>query len=397
MPNKTRWLAVAAAISAGIIGAFAYCKMSPALPLLKDEFQLSLLASGWLVSAFNGLALASAIVFGVMSGRVGAFRFCLFGLACLLAGGLLGVLATGPGVLIASRLLEGMGFLSVIVSVPALIVSVTAPAQRGVALGMWSSYMPIGGAAVIAASPWLFAGSGWRGVWLAVAAAAAACAVLLLSQRPHFAGAGSGERRSLASIRASLAQPVPWLLGLAFAMYAAQFNTIMIWLPTYLLEARGMRGETAAYVTALFVIVNSAGNVFGGWLVQRNIPRGRIIGVTFTLTSLIFCAIFAPGMTDGARFGLVLLYSVVAGPLPAAVLSGGARYANSADQVAALQGLIAQLTNIGIFFGPPLLAAIVTWSGGWDAALWMLLGCAALGLILAALIDRLERRDARAA
>jgi CP family cyanate transporter-like MFS transporter len=390
-PPETRWAAVAAAIFAGVIGGFAYGKMAPALPLMKAEFQLSMLQASWLVSAFNALALTCAIVFGLLSDRVGAFRFCLSGVACMLAGGLLGVAAAGPAVLIASRLLEGLGFLAILVSAPALIMSTTAPARRGVAFGIWSAYMPFGSALIIAGSPLLAAGSGWRGVWMAVAGAAALCIALLALQRGHYAGATAGTRRSFAIVRRSLSQPVPWLLGLAFAMYVAQYNTLMIWLPTYLLEARGMSSETAAMATALFVIINCIGNVFGGWLVQRRIARGRIIGVTFTLTTLIFCGIFAPGVSDGARYALILLYSVVTGPVPAAALSGGAGYARSPAEVGVLQGLIVQITNIGIFFGPIALAAVVSWSGSWDSALWVMMSCATVGLATAFLIGRYER------
>ena len=55
-PAATRWPAVFAALFAGVVGGFAFGKMSPALPLLKDAFGLSLIQSGWLVAAFNALA-----------------------------------------------------------------------------------------------------------------------------------------------------------------------------------------------------------------------------------------------------------------------------------------------------------------------------------------------------
>jgi len=65
--GTTRWPAVFAAIFAGIVGACAFGKMSPALPLLKTEVGLSLIEAGWLVSTFNALAAAGAILFGVFA------------------------------------------------------------------------------------------------------------------------------------------------------------------------------------------------------------------------------------------------------------------------------------------------------------------------------------------
>ncbi len=133
----TRWPAVLTALFAGVVGGCAFGKMSPALPTLKEEFGLSLIEAGWLVSAFNALAAASAIFFGVFCDRVGALRFCVVGALFMAAGGLLGALVHGAPLFIASRFLEGMGFIAVIVSAPGLIVAAAAPERRGMAFGLW--------------------------------------------------------------------------------------------------------------------------------------------------------------------------------------------------------------------------------------------------------------------
>ncbi len=393
----TRWPAVFAALFAGVIAGFAFGKMSPALPLLKEEFGLSLIQSGWLVSAFNALAAASAIFFGVFADRVGALRFCIAGVVCIAAGSALGAFSAGAPLLIASRLVEGLGFIAVVVSAPGLIAAAAAPDRRGIALGLWSAYLPFGVSVIIAASPPLLAGFGWRAVWALVALAALAGAVMLAAQRRNYTGVTGGTRRSLASIRASLAQPVPWLLGAAFAMYAIQHMALMVWLPTYLLETRAISGATAALVTALAVFVNCFGNLLGGWLIQRGFPRGRIIAVTFMVTSITFVGIYSPALPDPARYALVVFYSFITGTVPAAALSAGMRYARSPAEVGAIQGLIVHLTNIGIFLGPPLIAATVTWGGSWDATLWVMLGCAAIAFVCAFAIGRYERAARQAA
>lgn len=394
-PAATRWPAVFAAILAGVVGACAFGKMSPALPLLKTEFGLSLIEAGWLVSAFSALAAGGAILFGAVADRVGALRFCVCGVILIGAGSALGALASGAGGLIAWRLLEGLGFLAIIVSAPSLIAAATAPERRGIAFGLWSTYMPFGVSWVVATSPPLLERFGWRGVWLLVALAAALCAAVLLTQSRHYAGVATGTSRSLASLRHSLAQPVPWLLGLAFAMYAIQHVTLMVWLPTYLLETRGIAGAAAALLTAAAVFVNCFGNLLGGWLIQRDFPRGGIIAGTFIVTSLAFVGIFSAGLPDPVRYALAVFYSFIGGTVPTAALSAGMRYARSPAEIGAIQGLIINITHLGIFFGPPLVAASVTWGGSWDSVLWVMLGCAAVALAAAAAIGREERRGKR--
>lgn len=389
--SDTRWPAVFAAIFAGVVGAFAFGKMSPALPLLKEEFGLSLIEAGWLVSTFNALAAMGALLFGVFADRFGALRFCVSGVLLIAAGSALGALASGATLLIAMRLIEGLGFLAVVVSAPVLIATATSYGKRGIAFGLWSAYLPFGVSAVIAASPLLLADFGWRGVWLFVAATGGACALLLAACSRDYAGATRGVRKSLASVRTSLAQPVPWLLGVAFAMYAIQHITLIVWLPTYLQETRGISGAAAALATALAVFANCFGNLLGGWLIQRNFLRGRIIAVTFVVTSFAFVGIFAPGLPDVWRYALAVFYSLVTGTVPAAALSAGMRYARSPAELGTIQGLIINITHAGIFVGPPLVAATVTWAGSWDAVLWVMLGCAAVALAAAFVIDRHER------
>jgi MFS transporter, CP family, cyanate transporter len=391
-PARTRWPAVLAAILAGVVGGCAFGKMSPALPALQRELGLSLIEAGWLVAAFNALAAAGAIFFGVFADRVGAFRLCLAGVLCVAAGSALGALAPGGTVLLASRCVEGLGFLSIVVSAPALIGAAATPDRRGIAYGLWATYFPVGVAVVIASSPPLLESLGWRALWWLVAGAALACAALLAGQARHYAGVRRGSERPLARVRASLAQPVLWWLGLAFASYAIQHHALMVWLPTYLFETRGLAVGPAALATALAVIVNCLGNVAGGWLIQRGVPRGRIIAATFIVISAAFLAIFSAGLPDILRYVLAVLYSLIAGTIPAAVLSAGMRYARSPAEAGAVQGLIVQVTNVGIFVGPPLIAAAVTWGGSWDATLWVLLACSAIGLAAATAVSRLERR-----
>lgn len=392
-PARTQLLALIAALGAGVIGGCAFAKMAPALPLLKQELTLTLVQAGWLASTFNAFALVSALFFGVFSDRIGALRCCLFGLCCMVAGGVLGALSPDTGVLIASRLIEGLGFITIIVSAPSLIIAATAPKKCDLVFGFWSSYMPFGSTVVLATSPLAIVAAGWRGIWFAVALGAAACALLLYSQRRHYGTTTGGTRRSLASIRGPLAQPVLWWLGAAFALYTVQNVGVFLWLPTYLIETRGMSATDASLLGALSIFMNCFGNVLGGWLIQRGVPRGRIIGTAFILVGVLFTGMFSAALPEGVRYALLLLYNISCGVIPAAALSGGAHYARSAAEVGSIQGLIVQITNVGIFFGPPLIAAAVTFGGSWDSALWVMLTAAVAGLAVSRLIAYYERRS----
>jgi predicted MFS family arabinose efflux permease len=71
------------------------------------------------------------------------------------------------------------------------------------------------------------------------------------------------------------------------------------------------------------------------------------------------------------------------------------RYARSPAEVGSLQGLVVQITQLGIFIGPPITAAVVSAAGNWDAALWVLLSASAIGMLAALLVMRHERAEQR--
>ena len=395
--TASNWNAAFWAYFAGVAGGAIMGKMPPSLPILQPLFGLTLVQTGWLAAMFNLIAASAAIFFGLVSDRIGALRFCLFGMGCFVVGGIAGAMSgmdTYSAVLLfASRVLEGLGFVSVTVAAPALIAAATLPAHRGFALGAWSSYMPAGTSAMLVAGAWMISALGWQSMWIATALLGAVCAAMLLSQSREYASA-TAVKRSLADIRSSLSQPVPWMLGAAFGMYTIQFHAVMVWLPTYLLGTRGASGAQAALLTAGFVAVNVLGSVIGGLMLHRGWRRGHIIGGCFMLTSLLFIGMFTESLPDWLRYALMLSYSVACGPIAASALSGGAKYARTPAEAGAIQGLIVQLTNIGIFAGPPLSATVVTLAGGWHAVLWLILGAAVVGLLMAWLITVQERRAA---
>jgi cyanate permease len=279
----------------------------------------------------------------------------------------------------------------VAVGAPALIAAATAPGDRRLALGFWSAYMPIGFTIVVIVSPFVLGAVGWRGLWLAIAAATVACAAAIAARRRAYAMlARSG--RSLADVVASLRQPAPWLVALCMGLYTLQWTAVMTWLPTYLVQTREASLGAAAGLLAVVAGINVPGTLLGTALLQRNVPRGRVIRWGFAIMAAANLAIFSDHIPDAGRYAAVVALSFFGGIIPAAVLSSSQRYARSPAQVGSLQGLIVQGSNVGQFVGPPAIAAAVSASGSWEAAVYVVLAAALAGLAAGAFVDRLEAR-----
>ena len=388
---RTHWPAVWAAIACGVIAAAYVGKLPPAIPLLRAEFGLSLVAAGWVNSTFNTLAVTTAVFFGALASRYGALRCCAAGLIAMMLGGLLGAAASKEAMLFASRIVEGAGFIAIAVSAPTLIIAASAPRECNLTLGLWAAYLPFGASLTLLASTVLLVPLGWRGFWLVIALLTLACMAGLRRSRGAYGVARRGTARTPAEMARALHQPGPWWLGLAFACYSLMFYGLVVWLPTFLTQERGASATTAAVLTALVVAVNIGGNLLGSWLVHRSAPRGHVISLAFVLMSGCVCGIFSSALPDAFRLILCMLFMIAGGTIPAVVLSGTPVYARDAGQISSIQGLIVQLAQLGPFLGPPLVAAAVQRAGRWDAALWVLLAAAACGTVLGQLALRSER------
>ena len=391
MQPRTSWPAVGAALFAGVVAAGYVGKLPPALPALKTEFGLSLVEAGWVVSTFNTVALAAAVGFGLVADRIGAFRFALTGLALLVGGGLAGTAAPSGAWLIGSRVIEGAGLLAVTVSGTALIFAATAPLDRKLTLGIWSTYMPFGMAVTMLAAPALIDAAGWRGLWLAVVAATVVCAAVLASQRRNYPPA-TPSGRTFGAIAAALRQPGPWWNSLVMTFYTAQWSGVMVWLPTFLVQTRGASLAAASMIAAAVVAINVPGNLTGAWLMQRHSPRGLVVCAAAVLMGAFAVGIFAEGAPDWLRFGSCLAFSYFSGVIPAVSFAASQSYARSQSQVASLQGLMMQGSNLGQFVGPPAVAAAVSATGRWGDAVYVMVAAAVLTLSCGLAVARDERR-----
>ncbi len=396
----THWVAVVAATAAGLAIALNVGKVPVALPALRAELDLSLVQAGWVSSTLTAVAICSAALVGMWVGRLGALRMVLAGLVVCAAASLAALAAPGFGALLVSRLFEGLGFMVVAVACPALVTAATQPADRRFALGLWSSYMPAGASLAMAGAPWLLPRTGWQGLWVATSAALLLAALALWLQRDrfgpgarpgHVAGGADGATSFLGPVRAALAQPLPWLLALGFGMWATQHFALIVWMPTYLQEARGVAPGPVALLTGAMLVACVPGNLLGGWLIQRGMRRGPLLAGAQLLAGVGALGYSAEALPDPLRYALAVFVSFAGGVIPAAVMASSTVLARTPQQIGTLQGLYMQGAQIGQFVGTPLIAAVVAAAGSWRHALWVTGLAALIGVALGLAVGRLER------
>lgn len=377
------------AVFAGGLVAGAYIgKVPPALPVLRAQLGLTLVQSGFIATMFNLVGGVAGMLAGVLADRFGPKRLALSGLAILCAGGLLGAAAPTFVVLLLARFLEGTGFILFTVAGAALMTAAAPePHARAKALSLWSAYMPAGGSLALLAAPPVIAAAGWRGLWIALAliAAGAFGLVARCAIAPR-----TGSIGSLRLAVESLRQRGSLALALMFAFYVAQWTSVMIWLPTFVVDERGGSATTAALLTALMVLVNVPGNLAGGWLLARGARRGVMTMAAFAIMALCAAGMLLDLLPNLPRFLLVLLFSACAGVIPAAVFSGVPVHARSPRHVGTSNGLVMQSSQASQFVAPIVLAWLAARYGTWSASLSAMLVLAACGAACGFALELIE-------
>jgi DHA1 family inner membrane transport protein len=394
--DKTPWRLVFLLVGAGVVGAFQIGKAPPVLPAIRTELAMSLFLAGWVLSALNVVGLLLGSVAGAIADGFGYRRVLMAGLFCQAAGSFAGSWSAGPTLLLATRILEGLGFVSAAVAAPALIFRVTQPRDIRIALSMWSCYVPAGTAIMMFLTPFLTDLFGWRGLWQANAGILAAYGLFVAFATKGLVGRSIQRafrpRQLWEDMKRTSTAAGPLLLATTFSAYALMWLAVMGFLPTLLVEEYGFKPDHASFLTALMVSMNVPGNLVGGWLLHRGLHRSRLVVSAIVIMGFCSLAIYTLSLPFFLRYLACLAFSGCGGVLPASVMSAVPVHAPEPRLVGTTNGLIIQGSNLGQVIGPPTLALIVSATGGWEGGSWFLGSVALVGVFLAACLARLERR-----
>ena len=380
-------------VLAGISAALHIGKLPPALPVLRDALQISLVQAGFLLSLVQLAGMTLGLAIGAAADALGARRTMVLGLLILAAASFAGGAARTPEALMALRALEGVGFLLASLPAPGLIRRLVDPARLSAALGLWGAYMPFGTALALLAGPACIALSGWPGWWWLLALLSLAMAVVLLLAVPASSDVRTGSALGAGPrIVRTIASKGPWLTSLAFAVYSAQWLAVIGFLPTVYAQA-GLPAGYAAVATALAAAVNMVGNIASGRLLQRGVRAPLLLQVGYG-AMLLGAAVAFSGWGEGGtlvalvRYGGVLLFSMLGGLVPGTLFSLGVRVAPDDSTVSTTVGWMQQLSSFGQFVGPPVAAWFAARAGGWHVIWWVTGTLALAGMGIAQVISR---------
>ncbi|QCU78920.1 MFS transporter [Citricoccus sp. SGAir0253] len=387
LPPRTRssWIPI---VMAGVAAAMHIWKVPEALEFIQRDLGMTLIESGVLLGIVQVGSMLLGLAVSLFSEVIGLRRTLLVGLSLLTLGSLSGAFAETTGVLMATRALEGVGFLMATVVAPPLIRVTTQPARVNIAMGWWGGFQGLATFLAVLASTLLLTAVSWQAWWIAMAVVTAGTIPLVvLFVSPPPAAHGADLRGALRRVGATVRTPTPWIAGLVFACYTLQWGSVIGFLPTIFDEA-GVGGLWPGIVTAVVGGLNGVGNILTGRLHQRGVPMRPLILTGLVAMGVTSVITFAPDWSavPGGLAVQVLavgLFSGVGALIPASLNRIAVDIAPADGSPAAVMGLMVQIYNGANFVGPIIIAAIATAAGGWHLS-WTMTGAAALlGALLA--------------
>ncbi|USI71724.1 MFS transporter [Sphingomonas morindae] len=384
-----RWPRIVALWLIGLLAAAQLAKFAVLAPQLRRLHRLDLAEMGLLISLMEVGGGLFGFVAGLALGRIGARRALLGGLALLCLSGAGEAVAPDAALLFLARGLEGVGYLLVVIAAPTLIVAVARPAERGTALALWSSFVPVGlalGSAVTGplAHPLGIAGTLllWSGAGLAL---------LLLAARLPLADIAIAPRIALPRAAA-------WPATLGFGAYTLFVCALTMLLPSFLIEARGATTAEAGLIAGLASLAALPGSALAARIMARGPLSGArllaLIAPPTLIAALAMPLIFR--LADRAASAALAVAALGLGAVAAPFLFGrlpllaGAR--GPADpRIAAANGLLTQFGAGGALLGPPL-GGLVVHRAGWTGLGLASALLAATMLLLVALAEAIHAR-----
>lgn len=382
---QRHWGAVLAIVGAGVVAALQVGKVIIAAPLLRKDMGLDLASIGTLTAVFSILGMVGGIAAGGVIARFGARRMLILGLAATAAGTAVGALAPGYGVLLGSRVIEGLGFLMITVAGPAALQRIVTGGRRDFAFALWSCYMPAGMAIAMLASQ---AFDDWHAYWwCAGIAAGAALASIVVLAPPTPRGAALSWHGLRQDTVDTMGAAGPMLLALSFTLYSLMFFALFTFLPVLLMEQLGLTLAAAGLYSAIASAANVVGNLGAGVLLARGWRRSTLIACASAVMAAVSLLIFGSALPAMTTFLLCVLFSAVGGLIPATLLGTAPLVAPRPALTAASVGLVMQGSNLGQVIGPVAVGGAID-RFGWTSASFIV---AAAGLAGMAVAWRLRR------
>lgn len=356
---------------------------------------LGLDVAGLIVAVFATLGALAGVGAGAIVARIGLHRSLIGGLSAIAAGNLLGSYAPDAETLLVARVLEGIGFFGVVLSVPSLLAGLLNGANRNFVMAVWSAYMPTGIMLMLFFAPVLPA-IGWRNLWLASGVLVAAlvvfwCVSLRAVLTIETAISNKPPGVSVKHVVDVLSKQRCLAAAFAFFAYSCQIFSMSFALPHYLTSTYAISIGTAGLLSGAVLAVSAAGHIASGYLLRAGLKVWVCVAIALLTFSVLSICIYSAVLSAPAAVILAAISLGVGGLAPGALYASAPHVSPTADNIPTTIGWLQQASNLGQFAGPMMTGALVA-HFGWPSAAFAVVPIAVAGSLACLLLRGAESK-----
>lgn len=356
---QNRWVILFVLFFARTVMAFQFQSVAALSPLIIESLAVTLVDIGILIGLYLGPGIIVATLGGSVASWFGDWRTVFASLVLMVAGSVLAGQASTLGLLLAGRIVSGIGGVVVNVLMTKMVIDWFAGRNIATAMAIFLSSWPLGIAMALLVLPGL---AGVGGLGLASAGVTLATAVALIMfgviyRTPEDATVRSSGLKAVA---------LPWgsltLAAAVWALYNAAVAMIFGFGPVILTD-RGLTPTVASSAISLFMFAVVIAAPLGGWAADRTGLRDGFILISLIAAIILFPALlYLPVSYAWVSFGVAgFIIGLAPGPIvsmPSAILSQQAR--------AFGMGVYFSIYYVLMMIAPPLAGAIADRLGNAD-------------------------------
>ena len=375
------WPVLVFVLLAGLAGTLNLYKVPPLMPLLISAFEVSRGTAGLFMSVFAVAGISLAIPAGLILDRLRGRTTGTIAICFIVLGSGLGALSTHFGLMLVSRLLEGIGLTLMAVVAPMVIAYRFGYQKRSIALGILNVWFPLASTIALLGAPLVATRWGWQSVWWCgtlYAVIAGLLYFLFLKPLPRDNGSGAAaQKKESSGARVAFFNGDVWLMGLALCCFSVMFGSFITWTPTFLYTVRGTSLAHSSLLISFVPIFGLISAPLSGWFVGRILHRRLMCAIAMTLFAALLP--WASVLKVQHLIPLMAVIGLISSSIPTVVLSLVADLSLKGEATSVPQAVAYIGQSMGILIGPTAFGTLVDLTGGWSTPYWLLLPVGLVG------------------
>lgn len=385
----SRWIKFFLLYVGAVVVGLSQLKITPIIKPLSELLQVNITQMSLLTSVFTISGIFIAIPGGILVSKYGAKRLLLIVMSCLVFGNLLGILSNSFGLLLISRIIEGISF-STIVMIAVVLINdwFKKTDYSGTAIGIFTTFpatasligmnlfLPLSNKYGLFASSYLLGSIGLVLIIL----------YYFLVDEP--VKEEVTENVGLRFLKEAAENKMVWLLGVLQGVMAFVLYSYIALYPLFFTDYYNLSVSTANFYASLFGLFGIPFGVLAGVMIDRMENKGLIFISSYGM--MFLACLVAPylGSSKVAFITQIFFLSVSASLASSAVTI----MVSKVVKVERLLGISLSIVNIFyytcIVIGAPIVASVIE-QISWPIGLLLLATVAFIGLLVSFVLSKL--------